>query len=173
VVPANNELWNLSGIPAHIKPYIEEIKNYRGNFINLFLEARSHVKDLWVYTVEATRKTFTEEYKKLWMMGEALLFLTVLKHSGLLQLSLEFSIEYIKENLQAFEEARNGIVNYFISRMQTARIWQGLVETYHRKEEPEEEKPQERPVETKKNNVTIKKTGKRITVKLDKQKKEE
>jgi hypothetical protein len=62
----------------------------------LFLEARSHVKDLRVYTVEAMRKTFTEEYKKMWMMGEALLFLTVLKHSGLLQLSLDFSIEYIK-----------------------------------------------------------------------------
>ena len=138
IAPADTELWNLSGIPAHINPYIEEIKNYRGNFINLFLEARSHVKDLRVYTVEATRPTFTGEYKKLWMMGEALLFLTVLKHSGLLQLSLEFSIEYIKENLQAFEEARNGIVSFFINRMQIARVWQELVETYHKKEEVEE-----------------------------------
>ncbi len=71
-------------------------------------------------------------------MGEALLFLTVLKHSGLLQLSLEFSIEYIKENLQAFEEARNGIISFFINRMQIARVWQELVETYHKKEEVEE-----------------------------------
>lgn len=69
-VPAQQtELWNLSGIPAHIKPYIEEIKNYRGNFINLFLEARSHVKDLWAYTAESKRETFTEEYKRMWMMG--------------------------------------------------------------------------------------------------------
>ena len=37
VAPADSELWNLAGIPGHIKPYIEEVKNYRGNFINLFL----------------------------------------------------------------------------------------------------------------------------------------
>lgn len=70
------------------------------------------------------------------MMGEALLFLTVLKHSGLLQLSLEFSIEYIKENLQAFEEARNGIISYFISRVQVAKIWQDLQNICHTQEEP-------------------------------------
>ena len=69
------------------------------------------------------------------MMGEALLFLTVLKHSGLLQLSLEFSIEYIKENLQAFEEARNGIIRSFINKVQIARNWHQLVDIFHNQEE--------------------------------------
>jgi hypothetical protein len=49
------------------------------------------------------RPGFIPGLKELWLKGEALLFLTVLKHSGLLHLNLKFSIEYIKENLKAFE----------------------------------------------------------------------
>lgn len=77
--------------------------------------------------------------KKLWLQGEAILFLTVLKHSGLLHLNLIFSIEYIKANLKAFEEARNGIFESFIRRMQSVREWRDLLETYEGKKELIEE----------------------------------
>ena len=66
----------------------------------------------------------------MWLQGEAILFLTVLKHSGLLHLNLKFSISYIKENLKAFEEARTGIFYSFMERMQTVREWRDLVSTY-------------------------------------------
>lgn len=66
----------------------------------------------------------------MWLQGEAILFLTVLKHSGLLHLNLKFSIGYIKENLKAFEEARNDIFEAFIRRMQTVREWRDLVTTF-------------------------------------------
>jgi len=42
------------------------------------------------------KKSFDEKAKKLWLQGEAILFLTILKHSGLLHLNLKFSMEYIK-----------------------------------------------------------------------------
>lgn len=71
--------------------------------------------------------------KKLWLQGEAILFLTVLKHSGLLHLNIKFSIEYIKANLKAFEEARNGIFESFIARMQLMREWRDLLDTYEGK----------------------------------------
>ena len=73
----------------------------------------------------------------MWLQGEAILFLTVLKHSGLLHLNLKFSIGYIKENLKAFEEARNDIFGAFISRMQAVREWRDLVSTYHTNENKE------------------------------------
>ena len=77
--------------------------------------------------MELKRPGFKEEFKKLWLQGEAILFLTVLKHSGLLHLNLKFSIEYIKE---AFEEARNDICEAFIRRMQAVREWRDLLGTY-------------------------------------------
>jgi hypothetical protein len=64
------------------------------------------------------KKTFESKHKQFWLQGEAILFLTILKHSGLLHLNLKFSIEYIKENLRAFEDARDGIYYSFISRIQ-------------------------------------------------------
>lgn len=82
----------MNGIPLYLKKEIEEIKKLNGNFINLFMEAKSQVKNSVQYGIETKRKGFTEEYKNLWLKGEALLFLTVLKHSGLLHLSLKFSI---------------------------------------------------------------------------------
>ena len=130
--------WKLNGIPQYIQKEIEEIKILNGNFIKLFMEARSQVKNSGSYGMETKRKAFTEEYKNLWLKGEALLFLTVLKHSGLLHLSLKFSIEYIKENLQAFEEARNSVFNSFVFRINLEREWQDLLVTHHEPEEEEE-----------------------------------
>ena len=80
--------------------------------------------------MELRRPGFKEEFKKLWLQGEAILFLTVLKHSGLLHLNLKFSFGYIKENLKAFEEARNDIYESFIRRMQAVREWRDLLGTY-------------------------------------------
>lgn len=76
------------------------------------------------------RKTFLDKHKQFWLQGEAILFLTILKHSGLLHLNLKFSIEYIKENLKAFEDARDGIYYAFISRIQDVNEWRDLLETY-------------------------------------------
>ena len=53
------------------------------------------------------RKNIMKQNRTLWLQGEAILFLTILKHSGLLHLNLKFSIQYIKENLKAFEDARD------------------------------------------------------------------
>lgn len=83
-----------------------------------------------------------------------------------MHLNLKFSIEYIKENLKAFEEARNGIFYAFISRMQTVREWRDLVETYHGKpEEPEmieaEVKEEKKSQEAKK-EILISKKGRVI-----------
>jgi len=64
-----------------------------------------------------------------------------------LHLNLKFSIEYIKENLKAFEDARDGIYNSFITRIQYVNEWRHLLETYTRKDEEddvvEEEKKEE------------------------------
>lgn len=81
------------------------------------------------------KKTFENKHKQFWLQGEAILFLTILKHSGLLHLNLKFSIEYIKENLRAFEDARDGIYYSFISRIQNVNEWRDLLETYIGKEE--------------------------------------
>lgn len=89
-------LWNVDGIPSYIKSYIEEIKKFNGSFIEVFKEARVHAPPQGSYSHELRRSGFTSELRELWLQGEALLFLTVLKHSGLLHLNLKFSIEYIK-----------------------------------------------------------------------------
>ena len=81
------------------------------------------------------RRKVVQDHKKLWLQGEAILFLTILKHSGLLHLNLKFSIEYIKENLKAFEDARDGIYNSFISRINYVNEWRQFIETYLRKNE--------------------------------------
>ena len=73
------------------------------------------------------KKKIVQQNKTLWLQGEAILFLTILKHSGLLHLNLKFSIEYIKENLEAFEDARDGIYNSFISRIQYVNEWRHLI----------------------------------------------
>lgn len=41
----------------------------KGNFINLFLEAKSQVKNTGSYAIQSKRKAFTEEYKNLWLKG--------------------------------------------------------------------------------------------------------
>ena len=120
----------MEGIPAYIRAYLEQIRNFRGDFIDVFKEARTLAKPVGNYANELRKKSFNEKYQELWLQGEAILFLTVLKHSGLLHLNLKFSIEYIKENLKAFEEARNGIFNSFMYRMQTVREWRDLVNTF-------------------------------------------
>ncbi len=130
-------MWNTEGIPQYIKAYLEQIKNFKGDFIEVFKEARVHAPPQGTYLHELKRPGFSPELRERWLQGEALLFLTVLKHSGLLHLNLKFSIEYIKENLKAFEEARNGIFFAFISRMQFMREWRDLVESYHAKKEDE------------------------------------
>ena len=33
-------LWNFDGIPAYIKTYLQQIQNFKGNFIDVFTEAR-------------------------------------------------------------------------------------------------------------------------------------
>jgi len=33
-------IWNVEGIPQYIKSYIDEIKNFKGGFIDVFKEAR-------------------------------------------------------------------------------------------------------------------------------------
>lgn len=101
----------------YIRTYLQQIKEFKGNFIDLFIEARELAKEKGTYAQMMKRKA-VQEHKTLWLQGEAILFLTILKHSGLLHLNLKFSIEYIKENLKAFEDARDGIYNSFISRIQ-------------------------------------------------------
>ena len=76
------------------------------------------------------KKSFDDKARQLWLQGEAILVLTILKHSGLLHLNLKFSMEYIKENLKAFEDARNRIYYSFISRMIYVGEWKDLIETY-------------------------------------------
>lgn len=109
------------------------------------------------------KKTFENKHKQFWLQGEAILFLTILKHSGLLHLNLKFSIEYIKENLRAFEDARDGIYYSFISRIQNVNEWRDLLETYIGKEEEIEEKKEE-PEEKKgpNMNISIKRKGKTV-----------
>lgn len=112
------------------------------------------------------RKTFEGKHKQFWLQGESILFLTILKHSGLLHLNLKFSIEYIKENLKAFEDARDGIYYAFISRIQNVNEWRDLLETYIGREEPVT--VQEEVIEEKKPaniNISIKRKGKGNTVK--------
>jgi hypothetical protein len=58
----------------------------------VFLEARELALSKGIYATELKKSGFNEEMKKLWLQGEAILFLTVLKHSGLLHLNLKFSI---------------------------------------------------------------------------------
>lgn len=92
--------------------------------------------------------------------------MTILKHSGLLHLNLKFSIEYIKENLKAFEDARDGIYYAFISRIQNVNEWRDLLETYIGRDAPaspsleKEEQPEEkRPSNI---NISIKRKGKTV-----------
>ena len=117
------------------------------------------------------REGFTEEFKKLWLQGEAILFLTVLKHSGLLHLNLKFSIGYIKENLKAFEQARNDIFEAFIRRMQSVREWRDLISTYHHseKEEIEEKKEEKKEDKVVPKTVQVRRKGATKTINLDRQ----
>lgn len=142
---AEEELWNLEGVPLYIRTYLQQIREFKGDFIEVFIEARELAKEKGTYAQLMRRKT-AREHKTLWLQGEAILFLTILKHSGLLHLNLKFSIEYIKENLRAFEDARDGIYNSFIARIQYVNEWRQLVETYLAKDnlpEPEELPPAE------------------------------
>ena len=40
VKPVEEDLWNFKGIPTYIKTYLEQIKEFKGNFIDVFTEAR-------------------------------------------------------------------------------------------------------------------------------------
>jgi hypothetical protein len=100
-------------------------------------------KEKGSYAHMMMRKTFEDKHKQFWLQGESILFLTILKHSGLLHLNLKFSIEYIKENLKAFEDARDGIYYSFISRIQNVNEWRDLLETYVGRSAVEEEKKEE------------------------------
>ena len=95
--------------------------------MNVFTEARELAKEKGTYMHLMRKKSFQDDYRQLWLQGEAILFLTILKHSGLLHLNLKFSIEYIKENLKAFEEARDGIYNSLISRIQNVNEWRDML----------------------------------------------
>lgn len=92
---AQQELWDFEGIPLYIRTYLQQIKEFKGNFIDLFIEARELAKEKGTYAQMMKRKA-VQQHKSLWLQGEAILFLTILKHSGLLHLNLKFSIEYIK-----------------------------------------------------------------------------
>ena len=94
-VEVKQELWSFEGVPAYIKSYLEQIKEFKGDFIQVFTEARELAKEKGTYA-QIMKRNVMKQHRNLWLQGEAILFLTILKHSGLLHLNLKFSIEYIK-----------------------------------------------------------------------------
>lgn len=38
------EIWNFEGIPQYIRTYLQQIKEFKGNFIDVFIEARQLAK---------------------------------------------------------------------------------------------------------------------------------
>ena len=62
------ELWNFDGIPAYIKTYLQQIKEFKGNFIDVFTEARELAKEKGVYA-QMMRKPIMKQNKTLWLQG--------------------------------------------------------------------------------------------------------
>jgi len=56
-------LWSVEGVPQYIKSYIEEIKNFKGGFIEVFKEARVHAPPQGSYSHELRRPGFTPELR--------------------------------------------------------------------------------------------------------------
>lgn len=49
VLRPSPDLWDMRGIPNHIQIYLEQIKEFRGDFIEVFKEAREHAKPTGTY----------------------------------------------------------------------------------------------------------------------------
>lgn len=63
-----DEIWNFDGIPSYIKIYLQQIKDFKGNFIDVFTEARELAKEKGTYA-QILKKRIVQEHKKLWMQG--------------------------------------------------------------------------------------------------------
>ena len=58
-VSGEKSLWSVDGIPQYIKSYIDEIKNFKGGFIEVFKEAREHAPPQGSYSHELRKPSFT------------------------------------------------------------------------------------------------------------------
>jgi hypothetical protein len=52
------QLWSLEGVPSYIRGYLEQIQAFRGDFIDVFTEARQLAKEKGSYAHMMRRKTF-------------------------------------------------------------------------------------------------------------------
>ena len=49
ILPSKNQIWEIEGIPGYIRAYIQEIKDFKGDFIDVFKEARTLAKPVGNY----------------------------------------------------------------------------------------------------------------------------
>lgn len=59
-MPVRTRLWNMDGIPGYICVYLRQIKDFRGDFIDVFKEARLLAKPVGNYANELRKKSFTD-----------------------------------------------------------------------------------------------------------------
>ncbi len=93
--------WNVKSRLENVQRYVLDVKESKGEFFDfvndLILPKLSVVPS---YNMEKFKPSFKPEYKELWKKSQMLCILSLLYHSGLVQMSLRLTQDYLLRNNQ-------------------------------------------------------------------------